>query len=184
MERRLLFAPGVFSLSTSGASSFFELSSRFLEGVVVAFAAFSALTSSTFLPVSDASNCAARSRSRRLRSSAWRSRSIALSSFFVGGLGFTSFGGFGGGGSRGFTSSSSSFSTRRLSVSRPGMRRGPAGSSSAGSAGDASSSPSGDFSFSFSFSFFPAAGFFSSSAAASHPSLAKSSVGSSRIASN
>ena len=94
----------------------------------------------------------------------------------MGRFGFTSFGGFGGGGSRGFTSSSSSLSTRRFSVSRPGTRRGPAGSSSAGSAGDASSSPPGDFPF----SFFPAAGFFSSSPAGSHPSFAKSSVASSR----
>ena len=136
-------------------------------------------------PVSAAAKAAARSASAALRATAAASRAAAFCSRLVGARGFASRGAFagfsfgGGGAGRGRTRQSSSFSSRRFSVSRPGMRAGP----------EASSEPpafparfSGDESRSSCFKsrFFPSG----SGPGGAHSSSAKSRVGSTRIFSN
>ena len=130
-------------------------------------------------PVSVAAKAAARSASAALRATAAASRAAAFCSRLVGARGFASRGAFagfsfgGGGAGRGRTRQSSSFSSRRFSVSRPGIHTGEAPSREAALSSALRASPSGFF--------------FSSAAVGSggaHSSSAKRSVGSTRIFSN
>ena len=126
-------------------------------------------------PVSAAANAArsaaARSASAALRATAAASRAAAFCSRLVGARGFASRGGLGcfsfggGGGARGRTRQSSSFRSRRFSVSRPGMH----------TFSETFEESSSAFSSSF---------FFSSGSGGAHSSSAKRSVASTRIFSN